>query len=213
MTKKAKTPLPFYAFIPLNKMKRAITDQISRRNKVLAFDHTIAVSSIHHFVSCGNDCHITRFYVTLPEALQTAFRLYLKRIQEDPLVNGKWIIWSEKDKRFKAVKASANAEAKEEQARIRQAVATLCEEKLLNPDGVEYKRFFERDIADEIRKFANDDVEKALKSLATRASGENEKVESSVSPAVQEIIASAIANVHQQNLREAAANELVPAAA
>lgn len=201
-----------YTIIPLNKMKRRITDQIKRRGKALDEDHSIAVSAIKHFVECGNDCHITRFYTTLPEALQSAFRLYLKRIECDPAVNGKWIIWSQKENRFKVVKASNIPEAKEEQRRIREAVATLCDQKLLNPDGVEYKRFFERDIQDEIRKFANDDVEKALKSLKSRAAGTNEKVESSVSDAVQAIIEKAINEVHTQNLREAAANELQPVA-
>jgi hypothetical protein len=210
MSTKTKAPT-FYAFIPLNRMAKAITDQITRRNKVLAFDHTIAVSAIHHFVVHGNDCHITKFYNTLPEALKSAFRLYLKRIEVDESVKGKWIIWSQKELRFKVVKASKNDEAKAEQQRIRVAVQTLCEQKLLNPDGVEYKRFFERDIHDEIRKFANDDVEKGLKALKSRASGDNDKVQSTVSPAVQEIIDNAISAVHTQNLREAAANELVAA--
>lgn len=133
--------------------------------------HQFACSAMHHACKTGDTRPLTMFFNdVLTENYKTAFRLFLRRTyKEHPETE---CIGYKREEGFTIGGSDQKA---------REQLAKLIEAKLLNPDGVDYKRFYERNVIQEAILLDDKKFAQQLATLLKRARGEVGRVETKVS--------------------------------
>lgn len=138
--------------------------------------HEYAVSAIFHAATTGDIRPMQNFYdKALNDNGRTSFRLYLQRTFREH-EDAKCL--SIKENKFSMTEGGH----KSKQAAV---LADLAKGPMLNPDGKEFMRFFEREIIAETAQFIDDvKIASALKALLKKAEGKSDNVASHVSKAL-----------------------------
>jgi hypothetical protein len=148
--------------------------------------HILAVSALAHAARTGDIRPLNAFYSVLPTNMQTSLRQYLGRtFKMHPTAD---CIGFKKDA-FAMTKDTAEA---------REELASVCEAHLINPDGVNYKRFYEREIISEALLLQDKDVISRLNALLRMAKGEasgKKEVKSEVTKDVIAVLENAVSKV------------------
>ncbi len=152
-------------------LSTAIKSYATAQGKLNDKAHVLAVSVIFHAAEHGDVRPLQAFYDTLTVNNQTSFKQYIRRIfTENPQVS--CLKYSSKEAKWSMQEKSNEA---------RKALVLMCEEKMINPDGVTFKRFYERENVQEAAILLdNQAVLKRLKSLIAQAKRNDDKVTSTV---------------------------------
>jgi len=158
--------------------------------------HTAMVSALFHAAEHGQCAPLQRLFESLTTNDKTAVRgSYIRRIHaacggldwseyyadgealpvpEEILKaateKGAWLTYSEKN----------GFGVKQDVKEAREAFKKLAEEKLINPDGEVWRRFYDRNNLAEVGMFGNKQVVAGINALLKNAKGESERKESTV---------------------------------
>lgn len=131
--------------------------------------HVAAVSVLDHAARTGDVRPLNDFFkmLALNVNWQTSFKLYVQRIQKDAKLA---FLDFEKGE----FKQKENVETQ------KKAFSEYAEACLINPDGEDVTRFYERDLRAELKIFSNEDLLSELQKLVKRAQRDDERIKSEV---------------------------------
>lgn len=159
--------------------------------------HAAMVSTCYHAATSGRCQPLNTFYASLSSNDKTAFRSsYLPRIFA--AIGGlDWAEYTDEDGKTLAIPSEILDTAKEAGEWMgysakdgffvhqgkkgqRQKFLKLAEEYLINPDGVVWRPFFDRNNLGEVKTFGNSEFMKAVREAIKKAKGDSDKVDAQV---------------------------------
>lgn len=188
------------------KLNESISRQIAVGGDYYKLLHINAVSALVHTAIHGQVAVLNRFYGSLKVNEQTAFKLYVRRIQTALDAKGFAVKDAEgnnvaSDMEFLRFEDKAFAIIKD-RTKERDTFVKHAEGVLINPDGDTVKAFFDRDSIKEIRTLGDNEFAKriaALQKLATEPAGNNTSAASKKMLAIIERAATEAAKLMEAN--------------
>lgn len=153
------------------------------QQKVHNLLHLLCVSVLVHANEHGDVTSLNRFYGMLTANNQTALKNYVLRFQQEKDENGNWkptnmafLRFDTQSKEFRIDKAMPV-----EHRGTASAFVQHAEKNLINPDGKNFKPFYEQDNIRDAQDFKDDNILTTLRGLASKVHGNSKNVNVQVS--------------------------------
>lgn len=171
-----------------DQLLNASKDVLNRVAAVNIYMHQVFISTLNHAALHGDFRPLNNLYSNADKNKKSMMKFHVQRFQKE---NPEAAAFSMKDDLFTLKDYKENSERN---AARQQFIALVPA--LLNPDGVQFKFFFERDVIVEAAVLDNTTFIKRLATLVTKAEKEGSKVDQAIVARAKQVLETARHAVH-----------------